>query len=222
MLDSSYSDDVRSNDITSDNAVIDSVGVNEVKSNGDKSNGKKNHIIEKCFECFVKNGIENTTTRDFCAAANVNANTLYYYFVSKNHILIECVNYGFMQLENAFFVALKEFEESSFDIFPRLANIGFDYAPQMRFLHQAVSSPSYDEHREDQFKKWNAICDRLGQNLAEYFDCPIEIIKDYINEIMTLMSYFSLWGSRDMAAIQFNRIFVDFKEAVINYRKFAL
>jgi len=180
---------------------------------------KKDYIIEKCYDCFVKNGIENTTTRDFCASADVNANTLYYYFNSKNNILIECVNYGYRQLESALFDALKEFDASSFDIFPKLTKIGLDYAPQMRFLHQAVSSPAYEEYREDQFKKVNAFYDRLGKELAERFECPYELIKDYIYEIMTLLSYFSLWGSRDMAAIQFNRIFIDFKNAITNYRQ---
>lgn len=182
---------------------------------------KKNYLIEKCYECFVKNGIENTSTRDFCAAANANANTLYYYFESKNHIFIECVNYGYRQLEGLLFDALKEFDKSSFDIFPRLTKIGLDYAPQMRFLHQAVSSPAYEEYREDQFKKINAFYDRLGKELAERFECPFEIIKDYIYEIMTLLSYYSLWGSRDMAAIQFNRIFIDFKNAITNYRQIS-
>ena len=180
---------------------------------------KKDYIIEKCYECFVKSGIENTTTRDFCAAAEINANTLYYYFDSKNDILIECVNYGYMQLESVLFDALKEFDKSSFDIFPKLTKIGLDYAPQMRFLHQAVSSPTYEEYREDQFKKVNAFYDRLGRELAERFECPFELIKDYIYEIMTLLSYYSLWGSRDMAAIQFNRIFADFKNAITSYRQ---
>ena len=181
---------------------------------------KKDYIIEKCYECFVKNGIEKTTTRDFGIAADVNANTLYYYFTSKNEILIECVNYGYSQLESAFFDALKEFDQSSFDIFPRLTQIGLDFAPKMRFLHQAVSSPAFEEYRADQFNKVNAFYDRLGAELAKRFECPYELIKDYIHETMTLLSYFSLWGSQDMAAIQFNRIFSDFKEAVTNYKKF--
>lgn len=189
--------------------------------NNNEKRIKKNYIIEKCYDCFVKKGIENTTTRDFCAAANANANTLYYYFESKNHIFIECVNYGYRQLESLLFDALNEFEKSSFDIFPRLTKIGLDYAPQMRFLHQAVSSPAYEEYREDQFKKINAFNDRLGKELAERFECPFEIIKDYIYEIMTLLSYYSLWGSRDMAAIQFNRIFIDFKNAITNYRQIS-
>lgn len=180
---------------------------------------KKSYIIEKSYECFVKNGIENTTTRDICAAAKVNANTLYYYFTSKNDILIECVNYGFLKLEDALFDALKEFDKSSFEIFPTLTTIVLDYAPQMRFLHQAVSSPSYEEYREEQFKKVNAFYDRFGRELAKRFECPPELIKDSISEIMTLLSYYSLWGSREMAAIQFNRIFNDFKSSIINYHR---
>ena len=182
-----------------------------------KRTKKKDYIIEKSYECFVKNGLENTTTRDLCAAANINSNTLYYYFGSKNDILIECVNYGFRKLENELFEALNKVDKSSFDIFPRLVKIGLDYAPQMRFLHQAVSSPAYEEYREDQLKKVNAFYDRLGKELAERFKCPYELIKEYIFEIMTLLSYFSLWGSREMAAIQFNKIFAEFKETVTNY-----
>ena len=182
---------------------------------------KKEYIIEKCYECFVKNGIEHTTTRDFCAAADINANTLYYYFHSKNDILIECVNYGYRQIEGAFFDTLKEFDKSSFDIFPQLTKIGLDYAPQMRFLHQAVSSPAYEEYRAKQFEKVNTFYDRLGNELAKRFECPYELIKDYIHEIMALLSYFSLWGSRDMAAIQFNRIFSDFRNAITNYKRIA-
>ncbi|HHT16440.1 MAG TPA: TetR/AcrR family transcriptional regulator [Papillibacter sp.] len=180
---------------------------------------KRDYIIQKCFDCFVKNGIEGTTTRDFCAEADVNANTLYYYFASKNDILIECVNFGFSQLENALFDALKEFDKSSFDIFPRLTKIGMDFAPQMRFLYQAVSSPAYEEYRDDQFKRVNAFWERLGKELARRFECPYELIKDHIYEIMTLLSYYTLWGSQDMAAIQFNRIFTDFKDAVQSYRR---
>jgi len=180
---------------------------------------KREYIIEKCFDCFVKNGLESTSTRDFCAEADINANTLYHYFDSKNDILIECVNYGYKQLENALFEALNEFDKSSFEVFPRLTKIGLDYAPSMRFLHQAVSSPAYEQHREAQFKKVNAFYDRLGRELAKQFECPFELIKDYIYEIMTLLSYFSLWGSRDMAAIQFNRIFVGFRDAILGYRQ---
>lgn len=180
---------------------------------------KRDYIIQKCFECFVKNGIEGTTTRDFCAEADINANTLYYYFSSKNDILVECVNYGFAQLENALFDALKEFDKSSFDIFPHLAKIVMDHAPQMRFLHQAVSSPAFEKYRENQFKRVNAFYDRLGRELAKRFEVPYDLIKDYIFDIMTLLSYYTLWGSQEMAAIQFNRIFTDFKNAILTSRR---
>jgi hypothetical protein len=135
--------------------------------------------------------------------------------------MIESVNFGFRQLEQSLFDVLKEFDESSFNIFPRLVNVFMDFSPQMRFLYQAVSSPDYESHREEQFRKVNDFYDKLGNALADYFDCPYEIIKDYISEIMTLMSYHTLWGSRDMAAIQFNRIFSDFKNAVLSYRRIS-
>ncbi len=182
----------------------------------------KNYIIEKCFDCYVKNGIEATTTRDFCAETGVNINTLYRIFGSKDNILTACVNYGFSQLENTFFDALKEFDKSSFDIFPELVKIGMDFAPKMRFLHQAISSPLYESRREVQFKKLNAFYDRFGRELAMRFDCPYELIRDYIYEIMTLLSYFSLWGSADMAALQFSKIFLDFKNTIIGYRQFTV
>lgn len=180
---------------------------------------KKNTILEKCFNSFVKKGIESTTTRDFCDEAGINANTLYYYFSSKSEILIECVDYGYRQLESALYSTLIEFDKTTFDFFPKMTKIGLDYAPQMRFLHQAVSSPAYEAYRENQFKKINEFYDRFGEELAGRFECPFELIEDYIHAVMTLLSYFSLWGSRDMAAIQFNKIFSNFRDAVNNYKK---
>ena len=40
--------------------------------------------------------------------------------------------------------------------------------------------------------------------------------------ITILLSYFSLWGSADMAALQFSKIFLDFKNTIIGYRQFTV
>jgi len=180
-------------------------------------NEKRDFIIEKCYECYVENGIEHTSTRSFCNAASLNINTLYYYFDSKEEILFECVNYGYKKLEHALFEAMDNGSVS--EIFSKLLNVWTGFSPEMRFLCQAVSSPAYEEQRQQQFSKVNYMYDRFGKELAQRFGCPHKVISPYIHEILTLMSYYSLWGSDEMASIQCNTIFQEMLDAVETYLK---
>lgn len=183
---------------------------------------KELQIISRCYDCFVETGLESITIRDLATAADVNINTLYYHFNSKSGILIKCTDYGFAMLEEQIFDALNKLDQSSYDVFPGLLKVGIDNAPQIRFLLQAVASPTlygYREAQKNRIPSSDSFYNRLGDGIAEKFGCPYELIKNYIYEIMTLLSFFSLWGSSEMASLQFNRIFTDFKSAILNYRK---
>ena len=180
-------------------------------------NEKRDFIIEKCYECYVENGIEHTSTRNFCTAASLNTNTLYYYFDNKEQILTECVNYGYKKLENAMFEAMDN--GTPCEIFKKLIKVWVNFSPEMRFLCQAVSSPAYEKRRQKQFTELNSFYDRFGRKFAQRFDCPYDVIRPYIHEILTLMSYYSLWGSEELASIQCNSIFKEMLNAVEEYQK---
>ena len=182
-----------------------------------ESNEKRDYLIAMCYECYVENGIENTSIRDFCRAGNLNPNTIYYYFKDKDEILFECVNFGYKKLEDAMYQAVEEGNPEQ--IFKNIKDVWISFSPEMRFLCQAVSSPSYEDNRTFQLAKVNNFYERFGKRFSQRFGCPYEIIRSHINDIFILMSYWSLWGSINMATIQCQKIFQELMVSVENYRK---
>lgn len=181
-----------------------------------ESNEKREFIIEKCYECYVEKGIENATVRDFCRVTNLNPNTLYYYFRNKEDILFECVSYGYRKLEDAMFEAVDN--DSPHDIFTKIRDVWVNFSPEMRFLCQAVSSPTYEGKRWMQFAEVDGFYERFGKKIAQRFECPYDVIRSHIYEIFVLMSYYSLWGSVDMASLQCYKIFQNMLSAVEEYK----
>lgn len=159
---------------------------------------KRTHIIDLCYHCYVERGIENISVRDFCRACNLNPNTLYYYFRDKDEILFECVKYGYMKLENSMFDVVDNSPLE--DMHSNLIEVWNSFSPELRFLYQAVSSPSYNGKRTHQFLRLNSFYDRFGERLAQRLGCPYAVIRASVHDILTFMSYYSLWGSEDVLA----------------------
>ena len=58
--------------------------------NEDKKKEKRNEIIGVCLDCFVEKGLTVTTTKDLCTAANLQNGGIYYYFSTKEEIVLAC------------------------------------------------------------------------------------------------------------------------------------
>lgn len=161
-----------------------------------KSDGKRKAIVELCYKCYVERGIENTSVRDFCREGNLNPNTLYYYFLDKDAILFECINFGYGKLEeamcNVLYCATPEM------MIKKLKDIWIEFSPEIRFLCQAVSSPSYNSKREYQYQKLISFYDYFGIRLAHRLNCPYEIISARVREIFMLLTYLCSCGSEDI------------------------
>ncbi|MCX7773664.1 MAG: TetR/AcrR family transcriptional regulator [Clostridia bacterium] len=54
-----------------------------------KENDTKQYIIQKALELIKANGFDQVTINDICAAAEVSKHTFYYYFKSKETLLLD-------------------------------------------------------------------------------------------------------------------------------------
>ncbi len=185
-------------------------------STAEEINNKRERIIKLCYDCYVEKGLENASVRDFCRCGNLNPNTIYYYFKDKDEILFECVNYGYMKLEEAMFDVVDNADSAV--LFSELIDGWTAFSHELRFLYQAVSSPSYDRHRQQQFVKLNEFYDRFGERLAQRLECPYELIHLNFRDILRLMSYYSLWGSENVPTDHFMKCFNDLMHVVDEYK----
>lgn len=76
---------------------------------------KINHILEKAFELFSKEGIDNVTMNNIADKAEIGVASLYRYFSTKEELAIQCAT-KMWQIEkekaNGFFTTQEYFEKS--------------------------------------------------------------------------------------------------------------
>lgn len=71
-------------------------------------NGKK-EIINNCLELLVARGLTQTTTRELSKVMKLKSGDMYYYFNSKDELIIACAEEAVIRVENSLLVpALKE------------------------------------------------------------------------------------------------------------------
>lgn len=68
----------------------------------DKLSDKKKEIVRICLKVFIQKGLLNTTSRELSAAINLQNAGIYYYFKSKDDLVIACAEEAAIQLEDTF------------------------------------------------------------------------------------------------------------------------
>lgn len=61
-------------------------------------NDKKRHIIESAIKCFAQKGFHATSIQEIADSAGIAKGSLYFYFKSKEHLLLSIFEYGFHKL----------------------------------------------------------------------------------------------------------------------------
>lgn len=70
--------------------------------------GKK-EIVNNCLELLVERGLTQTTTRELSKVMKLKSGDMYYYFNSKDELIIACAEEAVIRVENSLLVpALKE------------------------------------------------------------------------------------------------------------------
>jgi len=127
-------------------------------------NKKRENLIIKAIDIFVKKGIYDTTMTDIANNANVDRRTLYRYFESKNHLIVEVVVYA-LRIGN-------QFQD---DLAAKQVGNGLN-----RFINFHYDLVNETTHHD--FIKLITDFDRLKElKLAEIDQ---DLVNDYINEAM--------------------------------------
>ena len=69
-------------------------------------------MIGICLDCFVEKGLTVTTTTDLCDANNLQNGGIYYYFDTKEEMVLACAEEAISRIEQgAFSIALEDIKD---------------------------------------------------------------------------------------------------------------
>ncbi|GBR75837.1 type I secretion outer membrane protein TolC [Candidatus Termititenax persephonae] len=136
------------------------------------NNETKQKLIGKAYEIFKHGGYEQTTIEQICEASGISKNTYYYYFKSKEDLLLACIG----EYENLSSRCLADILLSGESYFEQLwlvqkqglnfiRSVGIDFFRELKNLH-SLRNVLYSRNWQDDFEVKVAIV-RKAQEAGE-------------------------------------------------------
>ena len=113
--------------------------------NTSKKAERTKEIIGICLDCFVEKGLTVTTTTDLCNANNLQNGGIYYYFDTKEEMVLACVEEAISRIEQgAFGIAFEDIQDVA-NMMHHLSTLADELSPVMRFLVSVCVSQEYGD-----------------------------------------------------------------------------
>lgn len=151
---------------------------------------RKKKLIHIFLDCFVQNGLTATTTKDLYKAGKLQNGGIYYYFDTKEEIVLACAEEGIHRIEQgAFGIALKDLEDIA-NMMDHLGSLADQLSPTMRFLVSVCVSKQYGEQIKPYLVQLSRRYPHYTNQIAEILGCTKEEVEPFVHlSILALNNY---------------------------------
>lgn len=111
----------------------------------EKKAEKRQELVGVCLDCFVEKGLTVATTKDLCKAAKLQNGGIYYYFSTKEEVVLACAEEAISRIEKAAFDIVFEDIRDIKSMMDHLGGLADKMSPTMRFLVSVCVSREYGE-----------------------------------------------------------------------------
>ncbi|MEG1835044.1 MAG: TetR/AcrR family transcriptional regulator [Oscillospiraceae bacterium] len=155
---------------------------------------KKISIMENCFECYCKNGINNTGIKALGAACDMTSANLYAYFDNLDDLIIQSTEYCMTKVEDEFMALAPK---SLTDIKRFLDEAPYwtakNHGEKYRFMYQVYTSPRYLEYGKEFFKGVEKRYTEYAKQLEPLLGIPWDVIQPMIFIFVRASVHFALF-----------------------------
>ena len=164
--------------------------------NADKKKEKRNEIIGVCLDCFVEKGLTVTTTKDLCTAANLQNGGIYYYFSTKEEIVLACAEEAINRIEkSAFGIVLEDISDIR-SMMDRLVTLADKMSPTMRFLVSVCVSHEYEEQIKPSLVRLASRYPYYTDKIAEILGCTKDEVEPFIHLSILAINNYMIFSER--------------------------
>ena len=164
--------------------------------NENKKTERRREIIAVCLDCFVEKGLTITTTKDLCTAAKLQNGGIYYYFSTKEEIVLACAEEAIDRIENgAFGIVFKDISDIK-SMMDRLGTMADKMSPTMRFLVSVCVSREYGEKVKSSLVRLAARYPYYTGRIAEILGCTDEEIAPFVHLSILAINNYMIFAER--------------------------
>ena len=164
--------------------------------NVSKKNERKKELIDICLDCFVEKGLTATSSKDLCKAGNLQYGGVYYYFETKEDIVLACTEEAINRIEqSAFCMALENMKDVS-DMMDHLVLLADRLSPIMRFLVSVCVSREYGEKVKPYLVQLAGRYPYYTNRIAEILGCTQQEVEPYVHLSILALNNYMIFNER--------------------------
>ena len=153
-------------------------------------------MIGVCLECFIEKGLTVTTTKDLCDANGLQNGGIYYYFTTKEEMVLACAEEAINRIEKgAFGIALEDLEDVS-NMMDHLGALADNLSPTMRFLVSVCVSQEYGEKTKPYLVQLAGRYPYYTKRIAEIIGCTTEEVEPYVHLSILALNNYMIFNER--------------------------
>lgn len=153
-------------------------------------------VIGICLDCFIEKGLTVTTTTDLCNANNLQNGGIYYYFDTKEEIVLACAEEAISRIEQgAFSIALEDIKDVA-NMMNHLGTLADELSPVMRFLVSVCVSQEYGNKVKPYLVQLAGRYPYYTKKIAEILGCTAAEVEPYVHLSILALNNYMIFNER--------------------------
>ena len=167
---------------------------------------RKKEILNICLNLFIEKGLSKTSTRDLSSAMKMQSSGMYYYFNSKDELVIACAEEATQRIENALLEAAIETVKTPELMMQQLQTKAIEMAPTMNFFVSVCSDKRYEELIKPVLQKVGKRYEDYCKRFSNILDCRLEEITPYVHMCIIAISNFMIFKEASFVTPQIKAV----------------
>ena len=161
-----------------------------------KKEQRTRELIQVCLDVFVEKGLTISTTTDLSFAAGLQNGGIYYYFDTKEEIVIACAEAAIDRIEKrAFGLVLEDLDDIE-NMMNHLGAMADELSPVMRFLVSVCVSQEYGEKVKPLLVKLAGRYPDYTRQIAKILGCSTQDVEPYVHLSILAINNYMIFGER--------------------------
>ena len=181
---------------------------------------RKTEVLNACLDLFIEKGLSKTSTRDLSSAMKLQSSGMYYYFNSKDELIIACAEEATLRIESLLIATAINEVQTPAVLMESLQKKAIDMAPTMKFFASVCSDKRYEELIKPVLQRMGERYSKYCERFSKILNCRIEEITPYVHMCIIAISNYMIFEETSFVTPQIKAVQLKLEKIVAsNARK---
>ena len=157
---------------------------------------KRRELLGLCLDCLIEKGLTAVTTKELCSAAQLQNGGIYYYFTSKDEIVLACAEEAINRIEQAALDVVFEDLNDIRHMMEHLGSMADKMSPTMRFLVSVCVSQEYGEKVKPSLVRLAGGYPYYTRRIARLLGCSESEVEPFVHLSILAINNYMIFAER--------------------------